>query len=149
MIAMAWITASIFALPQTIIYRVLSHPKDPTFQQCTTIGFFDNLLRRSHSNINETIRMPNSSLVNETIDKSNVSESKQSFILTPEIAENLYSSSFLFAVYILPLSVIIVTYANILNKLYRRSGIDKQFPDDHNHHNNVGHGNVDSISENE
>ena len=149
MIGMAWISASIFALPQTIVYRVLPHPRMPEFQQCTTIGFFEHYLRRSDYRTNATIINDNSSLVNEDMKSFNTSEPKQSFILSPEIAENLYSASFLFAVYILPLSVIIVTYANILNKLYRRSGIDKQFPDDHNHHNNVGHDSTNAISAND
>ena len=149
MIGMAWISASIFALPQTIVYRVLPHPMMPEFQQCTTIGFFENLLRRSHSDLNDTVVSDNSSEVNEAATNFNNSQSNEYFIMSPESATNLYSASFLFAVYILPLSVIIVTSANILNKLYRRSGIDKQFPDDHNHHNNISHASASAVLENE
>ena len=43
MVAVAWILTIVFASPQAIIFRVLKHPvKD--FYQCTTLGFYDNLV---------------------------------------------------------------------------------------------------------
>ena len=145
MIGTAWISAAMFALPQTIVWRELSHPNDPSFKQCTTIEFFNNLLLRTPSNNNVT-SSDSTSTNNETAKQYNVSN-PELYVMSPDIAESLYSSLFLFAVYMLPLSVIIVTYGNIVNKLYRKSGIDKQFPKDHNHHNNVVHGNAVSVNE--
>ena len=146
MIGTAWLSAAMFAFPQTIVFRELSHPNDPSFKQCTTIGFFNELLQRTPSNNNDT-SSDSTSAHNESTKQYNTSDPEQLYIMSPDIAENLYSSLFLFAVYILPLSVIIVTYANILNKLYRRSGINKQFPEDHNHHNNIAHTNAASENE--
>ena len=41
-------------------------------------------------------------------------------IPSPETVEKIYNSLFLFAVYVVPLAVIIITYANILAKLFRK-----------------------------
>jgi gonadotropin-releasing hormone receptor len=41
--------------------------------------------------------------------------------LSPETMEKIYNSIFLVFVYMVPLSVIIVTYANIIAKIYRKS----------------------------
>ena len=128
MISAAWVSAALFALPQTIVWRELRHPKDPNFKQCTTIGFFDKLLLRSSSTDNNTIH--------ETIKEYNTSD-PASYIISPVTAEKLYSSLFLFAVYIVPLSVIIVTYANILNKLYRKRNIEKKFDSARRNHRNT------------
>lgn len=43
------------------------------------------------------------------------------FDLSPETMEKIYNSIFLVFVYMVPLSVIIVTYANIIAKIYRKS----------------------------
>ena len=135
MISAAWISAAVFALPQTIVFRELTHPNIPSFKQCTTIGFFENFFLRSISK-NETAS--DTDVTNETIIQYNASDPAL-YTISPTTAENLYSSLFLFAVYMLPLSVIIVTYGNILNKLYRKPSINRQFPDAHNHHGNTTH----------
>ena len=127
MIGTAWITAAVFAFPQTIVWRELSHPHYPNFKQCTTIGFFDSLLRLSQTsdptkNLTVTSINETDTTKNETIE----------YIMSPMIAEKLYSSLFLFAVYMVPLSVIVITYVNILNKLYRKSSVNKHISRDQN-----------------
>ena len=47
-----------------------------------------------------------------------------STVLTPPQAEKIYNSLFLVVVYMVPLCVIIVTYANILNKIFRSASGD-------------------------
>jgi hypothetical protein len=79
MIASAWIVSAICALPQTLVFRVLKHPKID-FHQCTSMTFFSQLL-----NVSEAGSGSNSSL--EQIEERT--------FLTPEMAEKLYSSLFL------------------------------------------------------
>ena len=76
MIASAWIVSAICALPQTLVFRVLKHPKID-FHQCTSMTFFSHLLNSSDTSLG-----------------SNSSNSQSSY-LTPEIAEKVYSSIFL------------------------------------------------------
>lgn len=42
-------------------------------------------------------------------------------LISPNQAEKIYNSLFLMVVYTVPLCVIIVTYANILNKIFKKS----------------------------
>ena len=120
MIGTAWITAAVFAFPQTIVWRELAHPHYPNFKQCTTIGFFDSLLRLSQTSD------PTKNLTAISINETDTTKNETvEYIMSPMIAEKLYSSLFLFAVYMVPLSVIVVTYVNILNKLYRKSSVNK------------------------
>ncbi len=42
-------------------------------------------------------------------------------LVTPAQAEKVYNSLFLVVVYMIPLCVIIVTYANILSKIWRNN----------------------------
>ncbi len=75
MIVSAWLVSAVFALPQTLVFRVLKHPKIEFFQ-CTSMNFFRDLF--------------NSSLSSEG------SVENPSFLsLTPEVAEKMYSSLFL------------------------------------------------------
>lgn len=96
MITSAWIISALCALPQTLVFRVLKHPKVEFFQ-CTSMGYFDDIFN-------------NSTIVN------------------PQQAEKIYNSLFLVVVYMVPLCVIIITYANILNKIFRRSAGDDSRP---------------------
>ena len=114
MIGTAWITAAVFAFPQTIVWRELAHPHYPNFKQCTTIGFFDSLLRLSQTSD------PTKNLTAISINETDTTKNETiEYIMSPMIAEKL------FAVYMVPLSVIVVTYVNILNKLYRKSSVNK------------------------
>ena len=97
MLIAAWFAAAVFALPQTLVFRVLEHPQKADFLQCTSMHFFDNVLVNNKTSL-----------------------------LTPIVAERIYNSLFLVAVYMVPLLVIIVTYANILSKLFRKSRQDHQ-----------------------
>ena len=96
MIVGAWIVSALFALPQTLVFRVLEHPSKEGFFQCTSMNFFDEVI------VNGTDSM-----------------------LTPVIAERIYNSIFLVAVYMVPLLVIVITYANILHKLFKKTRLDK------------------------
>ena len=79
MIVSAWLVSAVFALPQTLVFRVLKHPKIEFFQ-CTSMNFFRDLFNSSLS--------------------SNGSVESPSFLsLTPEVAEKMYSSLFLVRVF--------------------------------------------------
>ena len=142
MISMAWFTAGIFALPQTIVYRVLEHPRVPGFMQCTEIGFFDGLFASSNlpvigSNITtnatenmglQTEAVPFAGSNSSNYQMENITTvAEHNGIITPETAQKLYGSIFIVAVYFVPLSVIIVTYAFILYKLFRKSRIERHY----------------------
>ena len=43
MIVSAWLVSAVFALPQTLVFRVLKHPKIEFFQ-CTSMNFFRDLV---------------------------------------------------------------------------------------------------------
>ncbi|XP_053611984.2 adipokinetic hormone/corazonin-related peptide receptor variant I-like [Plodia interpunctella] len=40
MLYMAWFVALLCSLPQSLVFRVMSHPKNPDFQQCVSFDFF-------------------------------------------------------------------------------------------------------------
>ncbi|XP_046744200.1 adipokinetic hormone/corazonin-related peptide receptor variant I-like [Diprion similis] len=42
MLIVAWICSLLYAVPQSFIFHVSSHPEYPNFQQCVTFGFFMN-----------------------------------------------------------------------------------------------------------
>ena len=70
----------------------MKHPQ-VEFYQCTSMNYFDDVFSK---NATETF-------------------------VTSEQAEKMYSMLFLVVVYVIPLSVIIITYANILNKIFRNT----------------------------
>ena len=108
MIVCAWLTASIFALPQTLVFRVLKHPQIEFFQ-CTSMDFFTEIMNRDAV-------LANGTLTNSTVE----------FLgLGPEMLEKMYSCIFLITVYMVPLLVIIITYANILCKIIRKKQVSQ------------------------
>ncbi len=147
MIMLAWLAAGVFALPQTFVFRVLKHPKIE-FYQCTSMGFFSELMGiapRQQQQLNSSEILSNSTttastfvgniteedfLVNDTLitdEDDNLNGTSPSrppsatvLGLGPEDLERVYSSIFLVAVYMVPLLVIVVTYANILAKIIRK-----------------------------
>ncbi|XP_020712343.2 adipokinetic hormone/corazonin-related peptide receptor variant I-like [Athalia rosae] len=40
MLAIAWVCSLLYAVPQSVVFHVSTHPKYPEFQQCVTFGFF-------------------------------------------------------------------------------------------------------------
>ena len=71
MIGSAWLVSALFALPHTLVFRVLKHPKIEFFQ-CTSMNFFRDLFNGSTTD-----------------------ESPNFYLLTPEMAEKMYSALFL------------------------------------------------------
>ena len=65
------LVSALFALPQTLVFRVLKHPKIEFFQ-CTSMNFFRDLFNGSTTD-----------------------ESPNFYSLTPEMAEKMYSALFL------------------------------------------------------
>lgn len=99
MILCAWLTSCIFAAPQTLVFRVLKHPQIEFFQ-CTSMDFFKDLL---------------------VFDAGDGRKVPSTFLwLGPDAWERIHSCIFLVAVYMVPLLVIIITYANILAKIVRK-----------------------------
>lgn len=94
MITSAWIISAVFALPQTLVFRVLKHPQVEFFQ-CTTMNYFDDIFNNAT-------------------------------MLNPAQAAKIYNSLFLVVVYMVPLLVIIFTYANILLKIFRKNSGDSR-----------------------
>lgn len=100
MILVAWLTSCLFALPQSFVFRVLKHPQID-FLQCTSMDFFAELMG---ADTNHTEAEAEATVLG----------------ITPAVVEKLYSCIFLAAVYMFPLLVIIITYANILLKIIRK-----------------------------
>ncbi len=124
MILLAWLAAGVFALPQTFVFRVLKHP-EIDFYQCTSMGFFREVLGEGDgggdnatSATNATSAASAASAANAT--NATSSSSRTILGLGPDDLERVYSSIFLVAVYMVPLLVIVVTYANILRKIVRK-----------------------------
>ena len=121
MIVTAWLAAVVFALPQTLVFRVLKHPKIE-FYQCTSMDFFRELMLIPE----DTLVDPNFNDTTTTTTTNNTTTNGTSSSVTtvmglgPDDMEKIYSSIFLVAVYMVPLSVIVVTYANILAKIVRK-----------------------------
>lgn len=114
MILLAWIAATLFALPQTLVFRVLKHPKIE-FLQCTSMNFFSEVLERHYGNNGVSNNNNGNGTSNET------EQSPLTFLgMDAADLEKAYSCVFLVAVYMVPLFVIVVTYANILLKIIRK-----------------------------
>jgi hypothetical protein len=75
MIGSAWLLSALCALPQTLVFRVLKHPKIEFFQ-CTSMNFFRDLF-------------------NSSVAGDGSEESPNFYSVTPEVAEKMYSSLFL------------------------------------------------------